>query len=94
MVEALKRIKQLESAWGQKTLENEFHNETVEYGKARKRIARSPLLSGDEQSELSSLSVIFRAVILRLLQKDSLRCWTDDGRRPSMTTQRGLLIEA
>jgi transposase len=49
MVEALKRIKQLEGALGRKTLENEMLKEAVEYGKARKWIARSPLLPGDEQ---------------------------------------------
>lgn len=49
MVEALKRIKQLEGALGRKTLENEILKEAVEYGKARKWIARSPLLPGDEQ---------------------------------------------
>jgi transposase len=49
MVEVLKRIKQLEGALGRKTLENEILKEAVEYGKARKWIARSPLLPGDEQ---------------------------------------------
>jgi transposase len=49
MVEALKRIKQLEGALGRKTLENEILKEAVEYGKARKWIARSPLLPRDEQ---------------------------------------------
>lgn len=49
VVEALKRIKQLEGAWGRKTLENESLKEAVEYGKARKWIARSPSLPGDEQ---------------------------------------------
>ena len=49
MVDALKRIKQLEGALGRKTLENEILKEAVEYGKARKWIARSPLLPGDEQ---------------------------------------------
>ena len=49
MVEALKRIKQLEAALGRKTLENGILKEAVEYGKARKWIARSPLLPGDEQ---------------------------------------------
>jgi transposase len=48
MVEALKRIKQLEGALGRKTLENEILKEALEYGKARKWIARSPLLPGDE----------------------------------------------
>lgn len=49
MAEALKRIKQLEGALGRKTLENEILKEAVEYGKSRKWIARSPLLTGDEQ---------------------------------------------
>jgi transposase len=49
MLEALKRIKQLEGALGRKTLENEILKEAVEYGKARNWIARPPLLPGDEQ---------------------------------------------
>ena len=47
--ELQERIKQLEGALGRKTLENEILKEAVEYGKARKWIARSPLLPGDEQ---------------------------------------------
>ncbi len=49
MTEALKRIKQLAAALGRKTLVNEIPKEAVEYGKARKWIARSPLLPRDEQ---------------------------------------------
>jgi transposase len=46
MVEALKRIKQLEGALGRKTLESEILKEVVEHGKARKCIARWPCLQG------------------------------------------------
>ena len=49
MVEALKRIKQLGNALGRKALENEILKEAVEYGKARKWIARTPLIPGGER---------------------------------------------
>ena len=49
MVNVSLLINQLEGALGRKTLENEILKEAVEYGKARKWIARSPLLPGDEQ---------------------------------------------
>ena len=47
--EAIRRIKQLESALGRKTLENEILKEAVDFAKAKKWIARSPVLPGDEQ---------------------------------------------
>lgn len=47
--EAIKRIKQLEGALGRKTLENEILKEAVDFAKARKWIARSPVLPGDVQ---------------------------------------------
>ena len=47
--DAKKRIKQLEAALGRKTLENEILKEAVDFAKAKKWIARSPALPGDEQ---------------------------------------------
>ena len=47
--DAQKRIKQLEAALGRKTLENEILKEAVDFAKAKKWIARSPVLPGDEQ---------------------------------------------
>jgi transposase len=47
--EAIKCMKQLEAALGRKTLENDILKEAVEFAKAKKWIARSPLLPGDEQ---------------------------------------------
>ncbi len=47
--EAVRRIKQLEGALGCKTLENEILKEAVDFVKAKKWIARSPVLPGDEQ---------------------------------------------
>ena len=47
--EAMKRIKQLEGALGRKTLENEILKEAVDFAKAKKWIARSPVLPGDVQ---------------------------------------------
>ena len=47
--DAQKRIKQLEAALGRKTLENEILKEAVDFAKAKKWIARSPALPGDEQ---------------------------------------------
>lgn len=47
--DAHKRIKQLEAALGRKTLENEILKEAVDFAKAKKWIARSPALPGDEQ---------------------------------------------
>ena len=47
--EAMRRIKQLEGALGRKTLENEILKEAVDFAKAKKWIARSPVLPGGEQ---------------------------------------------
>jgi transposase len=47
--EAMRRIKQLEGALGRKTLENEILKEAVNFAKAKKWIARSPVLPGGEQ---------------------------------------------
>ena len=47
--DAMRRIKQLEGALGRKTLENEILKEAVDFAKAKKWIARSPVLPGDEQ---------------------------------------------
>jgi transposase len=47
--EAMSRIKQLEGALGRKTLENETLKEVVDFAKAKKWIARSPVLPGAEQ---------------------------------------------
>jgi transposase len=47
--DAIKRIKQLEAALGRKTLENNILREAVDFAKAKKWIARSPLLPGDDQ---------------------------------------------
>jgi len=46
--EAMRRIKQLEGALGRKTLENEIQD-AVDLAKAKKWIARSPVLPGGEQ---------------------------------------------
>jgi transposase len=45
----MRRIKQLEGAHSRKTLENEILKEAVDFAKAKKWIARSPVLPGDEQ---------------------------------------------
>jgi transposase len=47
--EAIRRIKQLEGSLGRKTLENEILKEAVDFAKAKKWIARSPVLPGGEQ---------------------------------------------
>jgi transposase len=47
--EAMKRIKQLEAALGRNTLENDILKEAVDFAKAKKWIARSPLLPADDQ---------------------------------------------
>jgi transposase len=47
--EAMRRIKLLEGALGRKTLENEILKEAVDFAKAKKWIARSPVLPGGEQ---------------------------------------------
>jgi transposase len=43
--EAIRRIKQLEGALGCKTLENEIHQEAVDFAKGKKWIALSPVLT-------------------------------------------------
>jgi transposase len=43
------RVKQLEDALDRKTLEYELLKEVVDFAKAKKWIARSPLLPEDEQ---------------------------------------------
>lgn len=47
--DAMKRIRQLEAALGRKTLENEILKEAVDFAKAKKWIARSPVLPGEDQ---------------------------------------------
>ena len=47
--EAMRCIRQLEGALGRKTLENEILKEAVDFAKAKKWIARSPVLPGGEQ---------------------------------------------
>jgi len=47
--DAMRRIKQLEAALGRKTLENDILKEAVDFAKAKKWIARSPLLPGDDR---------------------------------------------
>jgi transposase len=47
--EAMRRIKQLEGVLGRKTLENEILKEAVDFAKAKKWIARSPVLPGGDQ---------------------------------------------
>lgn len=42
--QAMRRIRQLEGALGHKTLENEILKEVVDFAKAKKWIARSPVL--------------------------------------------------
>ncbi|CBJ43737.1 transposase; IS2 insertion element repressor [Ralstonia solanacearum CFBP2957] len=49
LAEALKQIRELQRMLGKKTMENEILREAVEYGRAKKRIARSPSLPGDDQ---------------------------------------------
>ena len=44
--DAMRRIKQLEGALGRKTLENEILKEAVDFAKAKKWIARSPIARG------------------------------------------------
>jgi len=47
--EAMRRIKQLEGALGRKTLENEILKEAVDFAKAKKWIAHSPVLPGEDK---------------------------------------------
>ena len=47
--DAMRRIKQLEGVLGRKTLKNEILKEAVDFAKAKKWIARSPVLPGGEQ---------------------------------------------
>ena len=47
--DALKQIKELQRMLGKKTMEVETLREAVEYGRAKKWIARSPSLPGDDQ---------------------------------------------
>ena len=47
--DALKQIKELQRMLGKKTMEVEILREAVEYGRAKKWIARSPSLPGDDQ---------------------------------------------
>jgi transposase len=49
LVEAMKQIRELQRLLGKKTMEVEILREAVEYGRAKKLIARSPLLPGDDR---------------------------------------------
>ena len=61
--EAMRRIKQLEGALGRKTLENEILKEAVDFAKAKKWIARSPVLPGGEQCGPSAMPLACRAAM-------------------------------
>ena len=58
---AKRRIKQLEGALGRKTLENEILKEAVDFPKAKKWVARSPVLLGDVQKGLCAQRLVCRA---------------------------------
>jgi transposase len=47
LVESMKQIRELQRLLGKKTVEVEILREAMEYGRAKKLIARSPLLPGD-----------------------------------------------
>ena len=49
LLEAQRRIKQLEQALGRKTLENDILREAVDFAKSKKWLARSPVLPEDGQ---------------------------------------------
>ena len=49
LVEAMKQIRELQRLLGKKTMEVDILREAVEYGRAKKLIARSPLLPGDDR---------------------------------------------
>ena len=49
LVEAMKQIRELQRLLDKKTMEVEILREAVEYGRAKKLIARSPLLPGDDR---------------------------------------------
>jgi len=49
LTEAMKQIRELQRLLGKKTMEVEILREAVEYGRAKKLIARSPLLPGDDR---------------------------------------------
>ncbi|SOT42221.1 IS2 insertion element repressor InsA; KpLE2 phage-like element [Burkholderia cenocepacia] len=49
LADALKQIRELQRMLGKKTMENEILREAVEYGRAKKWIAHSPLLPEDGQ---------------------------------------------
>ncbi len=49
LVEAMKQIRELQRLLGKKTMEVEILREAMEYNRAKKLIARSPLLPGDNR---------------------------------------------
>ncbi|MGF6873434.1 transposase [Paraburkholderia sp. MM5477-R1] len=49
LAEAMKQIRELQRLLGKKTMEVEILREAVAYGRAKKLIARSPLLPGDDR---------------------------------------------
>jgi transposase len=49
LVDAMKQIRELQRLLGKKTMEVEILREAMEYNRAKKLIARSPLLPGDDR---------------------------------------------
>jgi transposase len=49
LAEALRQFRELQRLLGKKTVEVEILKEAVEYGRAKKWIARLPSLPGDDQ---------------------------------------------
>jgi len=78
---SMKRIKQLEGALGRKTLEKEILKEAVNFAKAKKGIARSPVLPGDEQWGLCVMSLACRAAHV-LAKKHRSSDWADRRKSP------------
>ncbi len=71
---AMKQIKELQRLLGKKTMENELLKEAVEYGRAKKWIAHSPLLPGNmvwqPASYFSGVSNTRREVLLLWLPEN------------------------
>ncbi|MGA4034867.1 IS3 family transposase [Ralstonia nicotianae] len=91
LAEALKQVRELRRMLGKKTMENEILREAVEYGRAKKWIARSPSLPGGRPvKQVCEVLGVARSNVAAMRTRPA--DWRD-GRTARQTDDAGLMDE-
>ncbi|MDO3529983.1 IS3 family transposase [Ralstonia pseudosolanacearum] len=91
LAEALKQVRELQRMLGKKTMENEILREAVEYGRAKKWIARSPSLQGGRPvKQVCEVLGVARSNVAAMRTRPA--DWRD-GRTARQTDDAGLMDE-